>query len=177
MPKCVSTPTRPSSTVGTLRRYSAQGRPTARYPQTAQGARLTRQVARETEIVLSLSCLACRTASTLAQEATTLPWYIGAIGLVTKVPNRVWYMPNTTNPPLNNAEHDALIALTEWVEGGSGRSAPARLTATAFDGWNATIGIISAEAYLCSSNGVALCRGQCEPEGKLDLCSRVDEGA
>ena len=78
------------------------------------------------------------------------PWYIGQIGIGLILPSKVWYMPNTTNPPLNNAAHDALIALTEWVEGGSGRSAPTRLLATAFTGWNETVGTISKERPICA---------------------------
>jgi feruloyl esterase len=59
------------------------------------------------------------------------PWYIGGVGI--RLANSdTRFMPNTTTPPLNNAEHDALIALTEWVEGGPEKMAPTKLTATAF---------------------------------------------
>lgn len=62
------------------------------------------------------------------------PWYIGGTGVPSVYPFNQWYMPNNTNPPLNNSQHDALIALTEWVEQ-PGRTAPTQLVATAFDNW------------------------------------------
>jgi hypothetical protein len=66
------------------------------------------------------------------------PWYIGGVGLQLKPPNNRWYMPNDTNPPLNNPEHDALHALTAWVEGRRNNPpapAPTRFESVAFSAW------------------------------------------
>ncbi|KAK4450469.1 tannase and feruloyl esterase-domain-containing protein [Podospora aff. communis PSN243] len=58
--------------------------------------------------------------------AVNPPWYIGQGGLAI-VNATKWYMPNDTG--LVDAAHDALIALTEWVENGR---KPTQLIATAF---------------------------------------------
>jgi len=81
------------------------------------------------------------------------PWYIGGVANYLKSPtNSRWHMPNNTNPPLNTPEHDALNALTAWVEGQSRRpptSAPTQFTSTAFANWpNLTI---SKQRPICAS--------------------------
>jgi hypothetical protein len=78
--------------------------------------------------------------------AENVPWYIGGTGLT--IANAVkWYMDNTS---LLDAEHDALTALTEWVEKHPDTK-PVRLVATAFR--NATAGdwTVSRQRPICAS--------------------------
>ena len=91
----------------------------------------------------------CVNSGTGVSGGANPPWYIGGVGLLGVSPSNQWYMPNTTTPALNNAEHDALHALTEWVEAPNS-SKPTQLIATAFNNWGPGF-TIAKERPICAA--------------------------
>jgi len=73
------------------------------------------------------------------------PWYIGGVGLANKAPNTVYYVPKSAN--LYDAQHDALLALAEWHEGGA---KPTQLIATAFSNYGTNYAI-SKQRPICAA--------------------------